>query len=110
MADAKTDLLRSSLDLLLLKALADRRQHGSGLRQWIDRATRGLVQVEEGTLYPALQRLERRGWVVSEWGFSVTNRRARFYALTAAGRARRGAESRIWHAHAGAIMTALRRG
>lgn len=109
MADAQTDLLRSSLDLLILKALTWGPMHGYAVSEWIGDATRELLQIEEGTLYPALHRLEARGWIASEWGASDNNRRAKFYRLTAAGRARFRAESEIWHRHAHAIGSALRR-
>ena len=109
MADAESDLLRSSLDLLILKALAWGPMHGYAISEWIEGATRAVLLVEEGTLYPALHRLERRGWISAEWGISGSNRRAKFYTLTAAGRARFRAEAPIWHRNAQAIATALRR-
>lgn len=109
MADAEIDLLRSSLDLLILKALSWTPMHGYAISEWIDDATQSVLLVEEGTLYPALHRLERRGWIKSEWGVSANNRRAKFYAMTAAGRGRLRAESRIWQRNAEAIATALRR-
>jgi PadR family transcriptional regulator PadR len=109
MADAEIDLLRSSLDLLVLKALSWGPMHGYAINEWIGAATSSLLLIEEGTLYPALHRLERRGWITSEWGVSDTNRRAKFYKLTAAGRARFRAEAPLWHRHADAIAVALRR-
>ena len=109
MADAETDLLRSSLDLLILKALSWGAMHGYAISEWIEGATNDLLLLEEGTLYPALHRLERRGWISAEWGVSDNNRRAKFYTLTAAGRARYGAESGVWHRYADAIAVALKR-
>jgi transcriptional regulator len=109
MADAEIDLLRSSLDLLILKSLSWGAMHGYAISEWIESATNDLLLLEEGTLYPALHRLERRGWITSEWGVSDTNRRAKFYTLTAAGRARYRAEASVWHRHADAIAVALRR-
>ena len=109
MADTEIDLLRSSLDLLILKALSWTPMHGYAISEWIDDATQSVLLVEEGTLYPALHRLERRGWIKSEWGVSANNRRAKFYAMTAAGRARLRAESRVWQRNAEAIAAALRR-
>jgi PadR family transcriptional regulator PadR len=109
MADAETDLLRSSLDLLVLKALTWGPMHGYAISEWIEDATASLLLLEEGTLYPALHRLERRGWVASEWGVSDSNRRAKFYRLTAGGRARYRAEAPVWHKHAEAIAVALKR-
>ena len=109
MAETETDLLRSSLDLLVLKALSWGPRHGYAIGEWIEGATGSLFLLEEGTLYPALHRLERRGWLVSEWGVSQNNRRAKFYELTAAGRARFRAEAPVWYRHVDAIAAALRR-
>jgi PadR family transcriptional regulator, regulatory protein PadR len=108
MADAETDLLRSSLDLLILKALSWGPRHGYGVAEWIEVATSDALSVEEGTLYPALHRLERKEWVTTEWGISENNRRAKFYKLTPAGRAQFRAEAPAWHRYAEAIAGALR--
>ena len=102
-------IVKGSLDILILKTLTWGPMHGYAISEWIEDATSSLLLLEEGTLYPALHRLERRGWVASEWGVSDTNRRAKFYRLSAAGRARFRAESPIWHRHAEAIAIALRR-
>ena len=109
MADTEIDLLRSSLDLLILKALSWGPMHGYAISEWIGDATTSLLLLEEGTLYPALHRLERRGWISSEWGVSENNRRAKFYRLTTSGRARFRAQAALWHRHAEAIAVALRR-
>jgi len=109
MADAQSDLLRSSLDLLVLKALSWGPLHGYAISEWIEGASESVLLLEEGTLYPALHRLERRGWIAAEWGVSDNNRRAKFYKLTTAGRARFRAESPVWHRHASAIVAALAR-
>lgn len=109
MADAESDLLRSSLDLLVLKALTWGTLHGYAINEWIENATGSVLLLEEGTLYPALHRLERRGSIASEWGVSDNNRRAKFYRLSPAGRARYRAEVSVWHTHADAIAVALRR-
>lgn len=109
MSDAESDLLRSSLDLLVLKALSWGPMHGYAISEWIQSATDTVLLVEEGTLYPALHRLARRGWIAAEWGVSDSNRKAKFYSLTPAGRARYRAELRIWHRHADAIAVALKR-
>jgi transcriptional regulator len=109
MADSETDLLRSSLDLLVLKALSWGPMHGYAISEWVEGATASLLLLEEGTLYPALHRLERRGWITSDWGVSDNNRRAKFYRLTTAGRARFRAQAPLWHRHAEAIAVALRR-
>ena len=106
---AATDILRGTLDLLVLKALSWGPKHGYAINEWIEGATRSLLLLEEGTLYPALHRLERRGWIASDWGVSENNRRAKFYSLTSAGRARFRAQAPVWHRHAEAIAVALRR-
>jgi transcriptional regulator len=109
MAETEVDLLRSSLDLLILKALTWGPAHGYAITEWIHDATESLLLVEEGTLYPALHRLERKGWIKSEWGVSENNRRARFYRTSAAGRAKFDAESKVWQQYSRAIAAALRR-
>ena len=109
MADTESDLLRSSLDLLILKALSWGPMHGYGVSEWIESASGSVLLLEEGTLYPALHRLERRRWITAEWGVSENNRRAKFYRLSNAGRARLKAHAPIWHRHAEAIAAALRR-
>jgi len=109
MADAQSDLLRSSLDLLVLKALSWGPLHGYAINEWIEGASQSVLLLEEGTLYPALHRLERRGWIAAEWGVSDNNRRAKFYKRTTAARARFRAESPVWHRHANAIVAALAR-
>lgn len=109
MADAESDLLRSSLDLLILKALSWGPMHGYAINEWIESATGAVLLLEEGTLYPALHRLERRGWIAAEWGVSDNNRRAKFYRLTTPGRARLRVQTPVWHRHATAIAAALGR-
>ena len=108
MAHAEIDLLRSSLDLLILKALSWGPRHGYAVAEWIEYATSDALSVEEGTLYPALHRLERKGWVAADWGISANNRRAKFYRLTAQGRAQFRSEAPAWHKYAEAIAAALR--
>ena len=82
----RTELLPGTLDMLVLRTLARDVMHGYGIAEAIRQSSGALLQVEEGSLYPALQRLELKGWVASEWGRSANNRRARFYRLTPAGR------------------------
>ena len=101
------DILRGTLDLLVLKALSWGATHGYGVARWIEFATDDVLQVGEGTLYPALHRLEERGWVSAEWGVSENNRRAKFYALTATGLAQLTAETASWSRYARAIFAAL---
>ena len=101
------DILRGTLDLLVLKALSWGATHGYGVARWIEFATDDVLQVGEGTLYPALHRLEERGWVSAEWGVSENNRRAKVYALTATGLAQLTAETASWSRYARAIFAAL---
>jgi PadR family transcriptional regulator, regulatory protein PadR len=108
MADTESDLIRSSIDLLIIKALSWGPMHGYAISEWIHAATAELLLLEEGTLYPALHRLERRKWITSEWGVSDNNRRAKFYTLSPSGRAKFRAESSVWQRNAGAIAVALR--
>jgi len=96
MTKQKADLLQGTLDMLILKALSPGPMHGYGVGQRIAQLAEDMLTVEEGSLYPALYRLEERGWVKSEWGTSENNRRARFYKLTAAGRKRLGVEAENW--------------
>src|SRR5215212_7873106 len=92
----KADLLQGTLDMLILKALSAGPMHGYGVGQRIELLAEEMLKVEEGSLYPALYRLEERGWVKSDWGKSENNRRARFYALTAKGRKQLGLEEENW--------------
>src|SRR5919112_393937 len=103
MARLKTDLLQGTLDMLILKALSAGPMHGYGVGQRIETLAEEMLKVEEGSLYPALYRLEERGWVSSEWGTSENNRRARFYALTAVGRRQLARESEGWLAFVQAV-------
>lgn len=92
----KADLLQGTLDMLILKALSLGAMHGYGVGQRITQLASDMLQVEEGSLYPALYRLEERGWIKSEEGVSENNRRARFYSLTAAGRKQLKVEEESW--------------
>jgi PadR family transcriptional regulator, regulatory protein PadR len=86
--DLDVNLLRGTLDLLILKALSWGPRHGYAVVEWIEQATDMAFLIGEGTLYPALHRLERRGWVTAEWGVSDNNRQAKFYRLARSGRSR----------------------
>jgi transcriptional regulator len=108
MPESGIDIMRGTLDLLVLTALRDGPRHGYAIAQWIDLATDADVYVDEGTLYPALHRIERKGWVRSELGRSASNRRARYYELTPTGRAHLNATSPEWLRQAEAIVRALR--
>jgi PadR family transcriptional regulator PadR len=104
----QADLLPGTLDLLILKAVSLGPEHGYGVLLRIEQITGGALLVEQGALYPALYRLERQGLLQAEWGTSDNNRKAKFYALTAAGRKRLKAEAERWEASAGAVNAALR--
>jgi transcriptional regulator len=107
MASPDLDLLRGTLDLLLLKALSWGPMHGLGVVRWIEHTTQQRLQVEEGALYPALHRLERRGWLESEWGLSENNRKAKFYRLTSHGRVQLRAEASLWARYVSAVGRVL---
>ena len=102
------DLLRGTLDLLILKALTWGPRHGYAVTSWIRDTTRGELEVEDGALYQALYRLEQRGWLAAEWGLSENNRKAKYYALTAAGRRRLKAQVSTWERYARAVGRVLR--
>jgi len=93
---ARLDLPQGTLDLLILKTVALEPRHGSGIADRIAQMSSNQVRVPPGSLYPALHRLERRGWLKPRWGASENNRRAKYYELTRSGRARLGAESGAW--------------
>src|SRR5215212_1613011 len=90
--DGTGELLQGTLAMLILKALMVRPMHGYGVARWVEDTTGDVLRVEEGSLYPALRRIEDRGWVTSAWGLSENNRRARFYTITPAGRTQLRAE------------------
>ena len=103
----KTDLLQGTLDLLILKTLALGPLHGWGISKRIRERSRDVLQVNQGSLYPALYRLEDRGWIESEWGISPEGRRAKFYRLTAAGREQFTAERAQWRIFTAAVDEVL---
>ena len=89
---SKSELLKGTLDMLILQTLTVQPMHGYAIAQHIGRLSEDVLSVEQGSLYPALERLQKRGWVTSRWGQSPTGRRARYYTLTAAGRRQLGEE------------------
>jgi PadR family transcriptional regulator len=101
------DVIRGTLDLLVLRALTWGPAHGYSIARWIENATSDVLRIEEGSLYPALHRLEAREWVDSDWGQSENNRKAKFYTLTPKGRARLRAETATWTRYAKAVFAAL---
>ena len=108
MTRTSIDLLQGTLDLIVLKALSWRPMHGFGLARWIQLTTDSVLQVEEGSLYPALQRILVKGWAKAEWGISETNRRVRFYRLTPAGKAQLASEMDDYERINAAIRAVLR--
>jgi len=104
----QTDALRGSLDLLVLKTLSLEPMHGWGISQRIQHMSKGVLDVNQGSLYPALQRLETSGVITSEWGTTDNNRRARYYRLTAAGRRALGDELESWRRFAMGLEAVLR--
>ena len=103
MASSKVDLLQGTLDLLILKTLDLRENHGWGISQRIQQISKDVLSVNQGSLYPALGRLEEQGLISAEWGTSENNRRARFYSLTKAGRRQLETETQDWIRMSGAI-------
>src|SRR6185437_3818102 len=107
MPSSHTPLLQGTLDLLILKALSLEPLHGLGVSRRVEQITRGAYAVRPGSLFPALHRLEERGWLAASWGDSENKRRAKFYRLTAAGRRQLAAETDEWRRVAGAMRAAL---
>ena len=104
----RTDLLRGTLDLLILQALTLEPNHGLGVARRVEQLTQGAFQVNPGSLFPALHRLEQKGWLASEWGASATNRKAKYYRLTAAGRRQLETETEDWARLSTAISRVLK--
>src|SRR6202023_2461487 len=96
MRNERIDLPQGTLDLLILKTVALEPQHGWAISERIQQISSGVLQVQQGSLYPALHRLERRGWIKARWGTSENNRRAKYYCLTAAGRKQLDQDSNAW--------------
>jgi transcriptional regulator len=104
----QTDALRGSLDLLVMKTLSLGPMHGWGISQRVQQVSKGVLEVNQGSLYPALQRLEKQGLITSDWSTTESNRRARYYRLTAAGRRALGAELESWRRFAAGLEAVLR--
>lgn len=107
MTKQKSDLPQGTLDLLILKSLSLGPMHGYGVGLRIQQLAEEMLQIEEGTLYPALYRIEQKGWIKSEWGVSENNRRARFYKLTRAGRKQLAVEESQWERLTSAVAKVL---
>jgi transcriptional regulator len=108
MPTAKRDLLPGTLDTLVLKTIALRPLHGYGIAQHIKQLSRDVLQVDEGSLYPALQRMRQRGWLTAAWGTTPNNQRARYYTITAAGRKQSGSEEAGFAELVAAIQRVMR--
>jgi PadR family transcriptional regulator len=107
MVQPSNSLLHGTLDALILKALVAGKRHGYDIAHWIEETTDELLQVEDGSLYPALYRMERKGWIEAEWGTSELNRRAKFYRLTPKGRKQLAVETEQWARFAAAVSKVL---
>jgi len=107
MAPTRSDLLQGTLDVLVLKTLSSGPMHGWGISQRIQQVSEAVLAVNQGSLYPALHRLEEKGWIQAEWGNSENNRRARFYSLTRAGRRQLAEETESWERFAAAVARVL---
>jgi PadR family transcriptional regulator, regulatory protein PadR len=106
--DERSDLLQGTLGLVVLKALLTGTLHGYAIARWVERTSDDALAIEDGSLYPALRRLEDRGWVSSEWGLSENNRRAKYYSITAAGRRHLRSEATRWLTFADGVAQVLR--
>jgi transcriptional regulator len=104
----QSDVLRGTLDLLILKTLNLEPMHGWGISARIQQFSRGVLDVNQGSLYPALQRLEQRGWIDSEWHTTENNRRAKYYRLTSSGRRAVGSETDSWRRYVNAVELILK--
>ena len=107
MAVGRVSILKGAMDLLILKALSWGPMHGYGVSHWIRQVTEDTFDIQEGVLYPALHRLERRGWIEARWGVSENNRRARYYELTKTGREQLEAETGLWKQLTAAVNQVL---
>ena len=107
MAKPNLDLLQGTLDMLILKTLALQPMHGWGISQRIQQTSQDVLVVNQGSLYPALVRLEEKGWIASEWGVSENNRRAKYYSLTRSGRKQLNEETETWERMTAAVQKIL---
>jgi PadR family transcriptional regulator, regulatory protein PadR len=107
MAPAPGELLQGTVDVLVLRALAWQTMHGYAISRWLDDRSDGVLSVDGAALYQALHRMEHRGWVTASWGLSENNRKAKYYALTSAGRSQLKAESAVWKRYSDAVVKVL---
>jgi len=103
MNQPELDLVRGTLDLLIIKTLSWGPKHGLAVLRWLEQTTKAQLQIEEGALYPALHRLEEKGWLDAEWGYTERNRKAKFYRLNARGRAHLAAELSRWQRYTSVV-------
>ena len=108
MPDPKAEILQGTLEMLVLKALDGAPMHGYGIARWLEETSQGLLRIEQGSLYPALYRMEERGWISARWDVTDLNRRAKFYSLSTRGRERLAEETRGWERLVKAITLVLR--
>ena len=107
MANSANELLHGTLETLILKTVAQGPRHGYAIARWLEDATQEALQIEDGSLYPALYRMEQRGWIAAEWGTSELGRKAKFYKITAAGKKRLAASTEEWAKFARAVSGVL---
>ena len=107
MIGASSDFLHGTLDVLILKTLSSGPRHGYAIARWLEETTDDALRIEEGSLYPALYRIERRGWIAAEWGTSELGKRIKVYALTPAGRAQLRREAAAWSTFTAAVGKVL---
>ena len=108
MAPSQNELLHGTLETLILKTVASGPRHGYAIARWLEQSTGDVLQIEDGSLYPALYRMEHRGWIAAEWGLSELGRKAKFYRITAVGRKRLAASTAEWSRFSAAISKVLR--
>ena len=107
MPDPKAEILKGTLDMLILSSISQGAKHGYGIAQWLEETSRDLLQIEQGSLYPSLYRMEERGWISARWGLTELNRRAKFYSLTVRGREQLETETKGWERLVEAITLVL---
>lgn len=107
MPDPKREILKGTLDMLILRSISPGPRHGYGIAQWLEEASRDLLRIEQGSLYPSLYRMEEKGWIRAKWGITELNRKAKFYSLTARGREQLEMETLGWERLVEAITLIL---
>ena len=108
MTRTPSELLQGTVDILILRALAGEPMHGYAISRWLDARSDGVLTVDGAALYQALHRIAKKKWIVAAWGVSENNRKAKFYSITAAGRAQLRAETGVWQAYAAAVAKVLK--